>query len=192
MPPDTPRYEYRAWAQAFPQLPQPEGEPWSEETYLVVLGLVSLNIKLRQDRLEIKQLKLETEGLQLWQSSARLPLPVPALVLERELMTLLQSGQPLHREHYDAAAILVDVVEARRNVAAISLRKRRRLLDAAGCRGEITEVEFPDGSRGMTAAVEDGVAANAQAAVRAMRLGDLPNLPYPRVLEPLARRQLGT
>ena len=59
MPPDTPRYEYRAWAPAFPGLPQPEGEAWSEETYLVALGLLSLNIKIRDDALEIKQLKLD-------------------------------------------------------------------------------------------------------------------------------------
>ena len=84
-----------------------------------------------------------------------------------------------------------DIVERPPQRGRRRLRKRRRLYEVAGCRAETTEVEFPDGSRGMTAAVEDEVAANAQAAARAMRLGDLPNLSYPQVLEPLARRDLG-
>jgi hypothetical protein len=191
MSPDAPRHEYRAWAQAFPGLPQPEGEAWSEETYLVALGLQSLNIKIRGGALEIKQLRHDPGGPQLWALSARLEFPVPALALERELISLLQIGQPLRRERYDVAAILEDIVGARRNVVAVRLRKRRRLYEVEGCRSETTEVELPDGTRVTTAAAEGEDGRRVLAAAGAMGLDGLPNTSYPQYLEPLVRRGLG-
>lgn len=190
MVPDPMRYECRAWAPWFQHLPDPRGEPSRAETYLMPLGRVSLNIKLRGDALEIKELKLEDGDLQLWAQAARLPLPVPALTLERELMTLLQIGQPLEREIYDEAAIMADIVHARRNLAALTVHKRRRLFTALGCRAETVQVVLPDGSELMSAAVEDAEAAEVRAAVRFMSLDGLPNRSYPQILEPFARLEV--
>ena len=182
MTPDTtPRYEYRAWADAFPDLPRPDAEPWAEETYLLALGLLSRNIKLKDDALEIKELVADRGGLQLWRPSARLELPVPALTLERELMVLLQIGQPLRHERYGVAEIMDDIVGARRNVVAVPLRKRRHLYEVEGCRAEVAEIEV-NGQRTMTTAAEHEEADRLMAAMKAMGLDRYANLSYPEAL----------
>lgn len=184
MTPDTPpRYEYRAWADSFPDLPRPDAEPWVEETYLIAQGLASRNVKLTADALEIKELVQDREGLQLWRPAARLAYPIPAATLERELMVLLQIGQPLRRERYGPAEILEDVADARRNVLAVPLRKRRRLFAAAGgCRAETAEIETGDGKRATTAAAEHADPARLMEAMAGLGLDRFPNLSYPTAL----------
>jgi hypothetical protein len=176
MQPDKPRYEYRAWA-PFPELPQPEGEEWSEETYLIPLGLWSADIKIRGDALEIKDLLADRGGLQLWHPGARLAFPIPALTLERELMTRIKIGQPLRRELYGPREIIEDIVEARRNVVAVPLRKRRRLFEFAGCRAETAEVELA-GQRLTTAAAEHERPEPVADAAHRMGLDRFPNAAY--------------
>jgi hypothetical protein len=188
MQPGKPHYEYRAWAESFPKLPQPDREPWFEETYLVALGLASRSIKIRGDALEIKELLEDREGIQLWNPSARLVFPIPALTLERELMVLLQIGQPLAHERYGPREIMEDIVEARSNVVAVPVRKRRHLFECAGCRAETAEVEV-GGRRIMTAAAEHEDVDALLKAVRELGIGHLPNIAYPMALMQL--RPLG-
>ena len=45
MQPSRPRFEYRAWAEAFPDLPRPESEPFADEVYLIPLGLGGRDIR---------------------------------------------------------------------------------------------------------------------------------------------------
>jgi hypothetical protein len=181
MLPDKPRYEYRAWDEAFPDLPQPSAEPWEEETYLIPLGMLSRNIKIRDDALEIKEMLADRNGLELWHLSARLEFPIPALTLERELMVLLKIGQPLRHERYGPREIMEDIVAPRRNVVAIPLRKRRHLYEVAGCRAETAEIEL-QGQRLMTAAAEHEEAERVLEAVQLMGLDRHPNASYPIAL----------
>lgn len=178
---DLPRYEYRAWSESFPALPQPEGEGWQEETYLVAPGRVDLNVKIRGSALEIKELVSQESGLHLWRPSAALEFPIPALTLERELLDLLQLGLRLHHEHYGRDELLADIVEQRGNVFAIPLRKRRRLYEIQGCRAETAEVEL-DGRKVMTAAAEHEDATRLMAAMDEMGLDRYANLAYPAAL----------
>jgi hypothetical protein len=184
--PDTPRYEYRAWA-SFPELPQPDAEAWGEETYLIPLGLWSMDIKIRGEALEIKELVADRDGLQLWRPAARLALPVPALTLERELMTRIKIGQPLRRELYGRQEIMEDIVDARRNVAALTVRKRRRLFEFGGCRAETAEVEVA-GGRLMTAAAEHAEPGLVVDAARGMGLDRHPNVAYVAALSQVLPR----
>lgn len=180
-----PRYEHRAWAPEFPKLPQPQDEPWTEEIYILPLGLLGRNIKIRDGALEIKELVLERDGLQLWRPTARLEFPIPALTLERELMVLLQIGQPLRRERYGAEEIMTDIVEARRNVVAVPLRKQRRRFEtAAGALAETVRVEA-GGQTVMTAAAEHEEPERVLAAIEELGLDRFPNLDYPATLDRL-------
>lgn len=182
MLPAKPLYEWRAWAPSFPDLPQPtEEDGWDDETYIIARSLLGLNVKIRGDTLEIKELLADRDGLQLWSPSAKLAFPIPALTLERELMVRLQIGQPLHREHYGQRELFEDVVLARQNLLPVRLRKRRHLFIMHGCRAENTEVEVA-GERFMTAAVEHEVPEEVRAAVIAMKLDHHPNLAYPAAL----------
>lgn len=188
--PSAPRLEHRAWAPSFPGLPAPgEDDAWAEETYLVPLGLQGRNIKLRAGALELKDLLLvEDDGFQLWSPATRLPFPIPAALVERELLVRLALSQPLRRERYGADELLAEVVGPRRaSIAVIPVRKRRRLLEVAGCRAETAEVELAqDGRRLMTAAAEHEEAARLRRAVAEMGLAGHPSTDYPTALLRLA------
>ncbi len=187
MLPSPPLYEWRAWADSFPDLPQPSDESWKEETYIIARGLYSVDVKIRDDKLEIKELLADRDGLQLWSPAAELAFPIPALTLERELMVRLQIGQPLHREHYGPRELFEDIVLARQNLLAVPVRKCRHLFVVHGCRAENSEVEVA-GQRCMTAAVEHKTPEELLAAVAHMGLDRYPNLAYPAALMRLVPR----
>jgi hypothetical protein len=178
-----PRYEFRAWsAEPFPGLAPPSGE-FAEEVYLVPLGLAGRDIKLRGDALEIKELLLERDGLQLWDPAVRLEFPVPASSLERELVTRLMLNQPLARPRYGRRELLDELVAARhRNIAVVPVGKRRRLLEAAGCRAEAGEVQLDGGRRAFTAAAEHEDPARLRRALAELGLEGRANLDYPAML----------
>jgi hypothetical protein len=185
MLPGKPRYEYRAWGEDFPGLPRPDQEPWGEETYLVPFGLLSRSIKIRGGALEIKELLADHDGVQLWAPAARLKFPIPALTLERELMSILQAGQPLRRDAYGPEELIEELTGGgRHTVTAVPLRKRRHVFDAHGCRAETAEIEVA-GRRLMTAAVEHEDPERLLRAVAEQGLGKLANISYPQVLSRL-------
>lgn len=184
MLPAPPLYEWRAWASSFPDLPEPD-EDWSEESYLLVQGLHSLNVKIRDGMLEIKELLAERDGLQLWSPAAELRFPIPAATLERELMVRLQIGQPLRHERYGERELFEDVTLARRNVLAMPVRKRRHLYVVHGCRAESGEVEVA-GRRFRTAAAEHQEPEQLRRAILHMGLDRHPNLGYPAALLQIA------
>lgn len=177
------RYEFRAWGEAFPNLPQPTGCPADEAVYLLPAGCGCRNIKLRDGALEIKELVSDAGGLQLWQPVACLEFPIPTTVLLRELLFLLRLGIVLRRASYRQEELLAELAEEpRRELAVVRLRKRRRLHEVAGCRAETTELVLADGRRIMSAAVEHAEPLPLLRAVAAMGLACRPNLAYPAAL----------
>lgn len=186
-------WERRAWAPSFPGLGPPgEAEPWGVETYLLPLGLAGRNIKIRGGEgggdvaaLEMKDLVVQRGDLQLWQPAARLPFPIPAHLVERELIVRLALGQPLRRERFTVEDLLADLALARGNVVVVRLRKRRRLFEAAGCRAEVGEVEI-DGRRILTACIEHPEADRVALAATELGIDRYPNLDYPSALARLA------
>jgi hypothetical protein len=186
-PSQPPRFEFRAWsAEPFPGLLPPAGE-FAEEVYLIPLGLAGRDIKIRDGALEIKELLLERDGLQLWDPAVRLEFPVPASSLERELMTRLMLNQPLARPRYGREELLDELVAARRrNIAVVPVRKRRRVMEAAGCRAEAGEVELGGGGGGrrrvFTAAAEHEDPARLRRALAELGLEGRANLDYPAAL----------
>jgi hypothetical protein len=182
MLPGSPTFEFRAWAPSFPGLPSPENEERQEEIYLIPLGVSGHSIKLRGDALEIKDLLKDQDGLQLWDPATRLPFPIPAALVERELLVRLALSEPLTREHYDAETLLKEVVEPRqRNIATVRVAKRRHLFMATACRAETAEVEVA-GQRLMTAAAEHTEATAVRRAVAELGLESHANMDYPTML----------
>jgi hypothetical protein len=181
MQPSRPRFEYRAWAEAFPDLPRPEGEPFADEVYLIPLGLGGRDIKIRGGALEMKDLLLEQDGLPLWQPAVRLEFPIPARLVERELLERLALNQVLRRQRYTQEELLEELAEARRNIAVVPVQKRRRLFEVAGCRAESGEV-LVAGRRLLTAAAEHETPDALRRAVGEMKIAKYPNLDYPAAL----------
>ena len=175
-------WERRAWAASFPGLGPPgEAEEWAEEAYLLPLGLGGRDIKIRGQALEIKDLVAQRADMQLWRNAARLPFPIPSAAVERELILRLALGQPLSRERYTAEQILGELVGPRHNVAVVTLRKRRRLFESAGCRAEVAEVEV-GGRRTLTACAEHEDPDRLRQAAAELGLDRHPNLDYPTAL----------
>lgn len=180
MQPGSPTYEYRAWDTAFHDLPRPEGT-FEEEIYLLPLGLSGRNLKLRGQALEIKDLLQEVDGLQLWLPAARLEFPIPAHLVERELLLRLALNQVLTRERYTREELLAEVVGARENVLSVPLRKRRHLYEVEGCRAEVCEIEFGE-RRILSACAEHEDPATLRRAIGRMLLDRYPNIDVPTAL----------
>ena len=173
----SPRFERRAWAAAFLDLPDPSAVAASEETYLLWQGRPDFNLKLRGGRLELKELIAEKNGLQQWRPGPKLGFPLAG----QELCQLGLASPGRSVTYEDLAALLPDLEQA--GLLAVPLRKRRLLFERSGCRAETAIVEAR-GKRLATAAVEDMDAALVRRAAAEMGLDRWPNLSYPTTLLP--------
>lgn len=180
MPQSDPRYEFRVWNEAFPQLPQPDAEPWSEETYLIAASRPDTNVKLRGDAVEIKELVKRHHALELWRPGPRLDFPITGSTLARELLPRL-ALDATGAEDCPAPADLLQLAGASGAVLVVALRKRRRLLEVLEARAEVTEVEVGE-RRSRTAAVEHEQPEVVEHAARALGLDAFANLSYPAAL----------
>ena len=168
----VPRFERRAWAEAFPDLPDPSAEPASLEIYLLRPGRPDFNLKLRNGALEMKELVLEQDGLQQWRPTAKLGFPLPACEL-REL-----DIDPVETTNAYADFECLRSCLERAGLVILALTKRRRLFEREGCRAETTLVESGR-HRSLTAAVEDVDPDRVGRAATEMGLGRFPNIAYP-------------
>jgi hypothetical protein len=171
----SPRFERRAWAPAFPELPDPAAEQGAEEIYLLRPGRADFNLKLRDGRLELKELVALHDGLQQWRPTAKLEFPLPSAELGK-----LDIEPPAAPVDYPSFEALRPVLE-RAGLVVLPLCKRRRLFERAGCRAETALVEAA-GRRLATAAVEDVDPERVRRAAVEMGLDRLPNRAYPAVL----------
>lgn len=180
MPQSDPRYEFRIWAEAFPGLPQPDQEPWSEETYLIAASRPDANVKLRGEAVEIKELVKRHHALELWRPGPQLDFPITSGTLAREILPrlALATAEP---KDCPAPADLLQLARASGAVTIVTLRKRRRLFEVMEARAEVTEVEVGE-RRIRTAAVEHEEPEVVERAARSLGLGALPNRSYPMAL----------
>jgi hypothetical protein len=175
------RYEHRAWAEAFPDLPQPAADAWDAETYFIRRDRLDVNVKARSGAVEIKELVEVKDGLQLWRPAGRLDLPASGRDLTRVLKPWFGVELPLAAERLDLAALERALAAVVPDLLAVQLRKRRHLFEAAGVRAECTEVRIAD-RRVMTAAAEHEDPAVLRRAVDGLGLGRFANLAYPAAL----------
>ncbi len=178
----TPRYEYRVWAPDLTDLAarlaercKQLGTRTSEETYLVGRR-TDVNIKIRSEILDIKQLIRIERGFQLWTPILKEAFPLPASSA-RDVLTHLGEPDPpaLKDEQLDVESLLVLSGEA--GIAAAVVTKHRHGFLLEGCILEFAEVTI-DGADVQTVAVE---AEDLDTAVEvAARLGidNLPNQSY--------------
>ena len=173
---EAPRWERRAWAADFPGLPDPLGEPETEEIYFLPPHPPGINVKLRGDALEIKELLTAEQGLQLWRPAASIRFPAEGATLTDELWRWLRVTLPM-AGCVSQADFVERLVERPRRLAIARVHKRRRLFEVQGCRAEVCRVR-----RGnhviSTAAVEEACRDRAAAAARTLDLQRWRNLDY--------------
>jgi hypothetical protein len=124
------------------------------ETYLLLPGRADVNLKIRDDALELKTLVRRAWSLEQWAPRFRLELPADSAKLGEHLAGLLDLGPRLDEQgNWDAERLLGAVAQIQPGVALASLFKKRFGFVLEDCLAEVAEVLI-NGARLMTAAVE--------------------------------------
>ena len=155
----------------------------SRELYLLLPGRLDLNLKVRDDALELKRRVELDDDLELWRPAFRLAFPIPATTLREHLADLLPESATLpDTGSCDARRLLALLTAPRTGVARASLFKQRFGFDIAGCLAEVVEV-LVNGARLMSAAVEAEDPARVRAQRDRLGLAGTENVGYVLALE---------
>ena len=182
------RYEFRAFAPAFGRVTanirrhaaRPEIYE-SVERYLIVAGDEARNIKLRDDRLEVKELIEATGGLERWQPTTSAAFPVTREFVLEVLGASLKHKLELHRTRYSPDQLLDEVVKPVTLLWAARVFKRRFRFEIDSCPTEFDELLI-NGAGICSVAVESGDSAAVLAVMDKIRLNEYPNINYPRAI----------
>jgi hypothetical protein len=159
--------------------------PASAEVYLLPPAVEGVNAKIRGGTLEIKRLLGLRAGLQEWLPALRCRLPLPAVVIERELCPALGIRAPRRaKTSYELEPLLEELASAAPGLRCVRLVKRRRPFEVAGARAERTRVEV--GALTIeSVAIEVEAFEAARQAVIELQLERSPNLDYVAALRRL-------
>jgi hypothetical protein len=147
-----PRYEFRVFE---PELEQAEAlilahSPCndaqdSSELYVVSRETSDVNLKIREERLELKILLERKHGLELWNPAVVENFPVKASLLQNEIFSAFKVEAPaFQRSEYDIASFLDEIVDAVPALTKVRVTKDRCKLIIDDCMVELTEVEIDD------------------------------------------------
>ena len=184
----TPRFEFRVFGErladereiverraAFARDEEPR-----TDIYFVVPGRVDASLKLRGGKLDLKVLRNEENGLELWEPAAQAEFPVAPEILRARFLDpagvrLDLPDAPVERDLLLTRARLAPLT---RTVRVEKHRHSLRLDDVAV---EFTRLSV-DGTPAETVAIEEVDRKRALAAVEALRLSDRRNRSYQRFL----------
>lgn len=141
------RYEYRVWGKhraarkALARLASDVTEESVDDCYLLVDD-ASVNLKVRDNRLKIKQMVAEHKGFEQWESgmhdsSDTVPSPFDALFDELKL------DRPQRGKSFDLERA-VGKLDPDSGVRAVFVTKHRRRYRVGGLRAEVTDIEIHD------------------------------------------------
>ena len=182
------RYEFRVFA---PQLDKTgellrtmascDSASESREVYLLDCeAMPSSNVKIRNDRLEQKQLIRLYHGLERWKPAGQWEFPVSP-----ETIRQLWSYDVLKEAPIKSAALsreqLLQLVEENVRLYRADVFKRRYRFSLMGCAAELIRMEV-DGQAFESCAVESGDPQAVLAVLDALQLEDDLNRSYPRML----------
>ena len=189
----TPRWEFRVFGgrlaaerAALERAGVPAGEEEEEEeearldVYFVVPGRVDASLKLRGEKLDLKLLRDERDGLELWEPAGEAAFPEAPDVLQDRLL-----GPAGVRLDLPAAPVgrdgLLSLARAAPELRVVRVGKRRRQYRVRGVMAEFTRLSV-DGRPVESVAVEEADRERALAAVAALGLAERRNTSYQRLL----------
>lgn len=185
-----PRFEFRAWARTFGlvetrlrRLSRCQGIRESDEVYVVSAGNDLNNIKIRDAKLDIKELVQERDGLEQWTPRLKAAFPMAAEALTADVFPAFGVAMPaLERDRYTMEQFLDRIVRPHRELVAARVFKRRFAFTVNGCIAEHAEV-WINGAGLQTVAVESTDAAAVREALRLLGLDDYDNVNYLRAMK---------
>jgi hypothetical protein len=187
-----PRYEFRTFAQEFGLVTDKLRRRSScteitegVEIYLVQRDSNSHNIKVRGDKLEIKQL-LDRHGyLQQWKPVVSEPFPLTMEFILENLAPLLgtkQLGFQRNRNEFLLPELLDELSRPPISVGIASVFKRRFRFEFMDCPAEIDEV-LVNGAKILSVAIESEDDALATRAIHQLGLTQYENVQYPLAIQ---------
>ena len=132
----APRFEFRTFGQHFEsaiqkmkQLSEPVPEKFrerrSDEIYLVSVMNSTSNVKIREDKLDIKKLIQTDRGLEQWEPVTKAEFPLHAGFVAEDLFTAFEVAIPdLDRDDYDLESLL-KIVRIHPELLVVRVKKQR-------------------------------------------------------------------
>jgi len=156
----APRYEFRIFATTLDAIAEPiiaeaacSEVAESREFYLVTREPSPYNVKIRDNRIEVKELLRVERELELWRPLRAWAFPLPAAFLRETLPPFLGVSIRGDADGDSIEAFVRTVVETCAELWCAAVAKRRRHYAFSGCRVEIDDVRI-DGSPLRSIAIE--------------------------------------
>ena len=156
-----PRYEFRTFAQNFGmvetkmrKLSQCSLIRESQEVYIVSSANNENNTKIRDTKMDIKELVEKKQGLERWNPRMKDEFPMPTDVIRNDVFPAFAVEAPeFRREIYTIDQYLGEVITPHPELTAVSVFKRRFAFTINGCITEIAQLLI-NGAAIQTVAVE--------------------------------------
>ena len=181
-----PRWEWRSFGQNFGDAETrliaqgPDYLQHSDEIYL--LSLVSdANVKIRDGLMDIKQLEqTDAHGFELWRPVLKEAFPLPIAAIQA-VFAALGITTTLKHVPITLDQLVAELISNSR-LCILHVHKNRTRYHLEESIAELTEV-VADGKTIRTMAIESENPAHIAAALRALNLGGIENVSYPRGLK---------
>ena len=191
----TPRWEWRTFGHGFGEAEQKLAHvltaPRQSDEIYVVCERSDLNVKIRDNRLEIKAIQdVGSEGLERWAPVFKVPFPIATIALATVFDRFGLHLPAMPRPEYDAATFLRELVEPNALLEIVHVSKRRSGGRLEDCQVEIADLTF-DGEPVRTLGVEHEDAARVMAALAALGLSSGANVNYVHALKEFLSARVG-
>jgi len=156
-----PRYEFRTFAQNFGmvenkmrKLSKCEMIRESAEVYIVSASNNENNTKIRDIKMDIKELVEKKQGLERWNPRMKGEFPMKTEVIKNEVFPAFAVDEPeFSRDEYTLDHYLGEIIIPHPQLSAVSVFKRRFAFTINGCITEIAQLLI-NGAAIQTVAVE--------------------------------------
>jgi exopolyphosphatase/guanosine-5'-triphosphate,3'-diphosphate pyrophosphatase len=153
----------------------------TDETYILSLATPH-NVKIRDGRLEIKELEASERGLERWRPTLVTPFPIEGSSIHAACEALGIPAPIVVPRHATVEEFLRDVIEPVATLRVVHLLKRRERHVIEGCMAEVAVLDVGS-ERWTTLAIEDADVEHLLAAVDHLGIGPRPNVSYPAALK---------
>src|SRR5690349_6234260 len=141
----VPRWEWRTFgepldaAERFLAAFEMQSDHVSDEIYLLSLRS-DASVKIRDGLMDVKHLRDEDDGLELWVPVMKGQFPLAASDVTAVLATLGIEQPALSRDRYELDELIAELIEPHPDLHAARVHKRRRRYVIDECMVELTEI----------------------------------------------------
>ena len=180
-----PRYEFRAFAQNFGLVEDKirsfsrcEKYRESREIYVLSASNSENNTKIRDDKMDIKVIVKEEQGLEQWAPRMKGEFPMAVVTIRNEVFPALDVPVPqFDRSHYTLGQFQYELIRPHKDLSAALVIKRRFSFTVNGCITEIADL-LVNGAAIRTVAVESEDSEAVLHAKEMLGLGEYKNVNY--------------